>query len=180
LGAADLMRALPAAAMEALSEAQVKVRMARYDEAQAGIFARMLRDKEAEWARMSEADRARRAKRMYVEERILTLACPRCGQAFVDFDGCFALTCSRDKAAFCAYCLEDCGADAHRHVASCPHNTAKARSVHASSEIFEEAQRRRRVRMLKEYLAPLGAADKAAVLEDCAASFKALGIHKDL
>ena len=45
----------------------------------------MLKDKEAEWAKMSEAERARRAKRMFVEERILTLACPRCGQAFVDF-----------------------------------------------------------------------------------------------
>ena len=32
---------------------------------------------------------------LHVEERILTLACPRCGQAFVNFTGCFALTCSR-------------------------------------------------------------------------------------
>ena len=92
----------------------------------------MLKDKEAEWAKMSEAERARRAKRMFVEERILTLACPRCGQAFVDFVGCFALTCSRDKAAFCAYCLEDCGADAHRHVANCPHNIAPGKALFAT------------------------------------------------
>ena len=33
--------------------------------------------------------------------------CPRrdCQQAFVDFEGCFALTCSRCTNAFCAYCL---------------------------------------------------------------------------
>ena len=34
----------------------------------------------------------------------------------VDFDGCFALNCSRCRAAFCAYCLADCGKDAHMHV----------------------------------------------------------------
>ena len=35
--------------------------------------------------------------RRYVEG-ILTLCCPRCKQAFLDFDGCFALSCSRCSA----------------------------------------------------------------------------------
>ena len=106
---ADLTRALPEASMAALSGARDKVLMARYDKEQAEIYARMLKEKEAEWARMSEAERVRRVRRIYVEERILALACPRCSQASVDFNGggCFALTCSRYKAALCAYCLED-------------------------------------------------------------------------
>ena len=51
-----------------------------------------------------------RVAKEHVIETVLTLACPRCKQAFVDFDGCFALKCSRCAAAFCAYCLADCGA----------------------------------------------------------------------
>ena len=46
-----------------------------------------------------------RAAKEQVVETILTLSCPRCHQAFVDFDGCFALNCGRCRAAFCAYCL---------------------------------------------------------------------------
>jgi len=112
----------------------------------------------------------------FVEERILTCACPRCGQAFVDFEGCFALTCSRDRANFCAYCLADCGADAHPHVRTCVYNTAPGRSLFATREVFEAAQKARRVRMLKEYLTPLAAADKKALLEDCGAILTSLGI----
>ena len=47
----------------------------------------------------------------HIQERILTLKCPRagCEAAFVDFNGCFALTCHRCHCGFCAYCLQDCG-----------------------------------------------------------------------
>jgi len=38
-----------------------------------------------------QVDQARR----HIQDRILTLACPRCSQAFDSFDGCFALTCSK-------------------------------------------------------------------------------------
>lgn len=54
--------------------------------------------------------------------QVLTLKCPRCSQAFVDFQNCFALTCGRCGCGFCAWCLRDCGDDAHRHVANCPEN----------------------------------------------------------
>jgi len=45
----------------------------------------------------------------HIIEKILTLSCPCCGQAFADFPGCCALTCSRQKCtcAFCVYCLQD-------------------------------------------------------------------------
>ena len=48
----------------------------------------------------------------------INLKCPRCKMVFTDYDGCNALSCgvSACRAAFCAICLEDCGADAHSHV----------------------------------------------------------------
>ena len=33
--------------------------------------------------------------RRHIVDKILTLSCPRCGQAFVDFEGCCALSCFR-------------------------------------------------------------------------------------
>lgn len=63
------------------------------------------------------------AHRNHIVEKLLTLRCPRCMQAFVDFDACFALTCARCKCAFCGWCLVDCGdVNAHRHVANCALN----------------------------------------------------------
>ena len=90
-------------------------------------------------------------------ERILTLACPRCSRAFVGFEGCFAPKCSawvyNDEGSccqFCAYCLKDCGRDAHAHVRemNCPGNQGLFKSV----EIFEATHRLRRERLLQEYL----------------------------
>ena len=51
--------------------------------------------------------------RLEVVENILTLRCPRCKMAFVDYTGCAALECTNCKAAFCALCLKDCGKNAH-------------------------------------------------------------------
>eukprot|EP00929_Paragymnodinium_shiwhaense_P066224 TRINITY_DN33192_c0_g1_i2.p1 TRINITY_DN33192_c0_g1~~TRINITY_DN33192_c0_g1_i2.p1 ORF type:complete len:1248 (-),score=333.73 TRINITY_DN33192_c0_g1_i2:377-4120(-) len=44
---------------------------------------------------LDEQQRRVRAVRNHIVEEILTLKCPRCGQAFLDFVGCFALQCSR-------------------------------------------------------------------------------------
>ena len=50
------------------------------------------------WERMSEQQRKVDKHRRHVVEGLLTLKCPRCGQAYVDFNGCCALTCSRAGA----------------------------------------------------------------------------------
>lgn len=44
--------------------------------------------------------------RLNIVDEILTLHCPResCRAAFMDFDGCFALTCGVCRAQFCAWC----------------------------------------------------------------------------
>jgi len=86
----------------------------------------------------------------HICDKILTLACPRCGAAFVDYDGCHALTCRRQGCgcAFCALCLEDCGEDAHAHLAICESNASKG--LYGGG--FEEAQRVRRAKAVEEYL----------------------------
>ncbi|RYH14627.1 hypothetical protein EON65_33295, partial [archaeon] len=57
-------------------------------------------------------------------EEILTNHCPHCGRAFVDFDACFALTCSGQGGCgcqFCAWCFATNGVgDMHGHVVRCP------------------------------------------------------------
>ena len=106
---------------------------------------------------MSDYERRLRSHRKHVIERILTLACPRCSRAFLGFDGCFALKCSERRkndpnscCQFCAYCLEDCGRDAHPHVLDniCLGN--KGLFPEPRQEVFDEAQRSRRERMLRE------------------------------
>ena len=106
-------------------------------------------------AGLSDYEKRIRSHRKHVIERILTLACPRCSRAFIGFAGCFALKCSEWRqndpnscCQFCAYCLEDCGRDAHPHVLdnTCPGN----KGLFQSKEVFEDAQRSRREHMLRE------------------------------
>ena len=60
--------------------------------------------------------------RVHLIKEILTLICPRCSLAFLNFD---ALRWNALVACHsCAYCLKICGGwdDDHQHVANCPHN----------------------------------------------------------
>ena len=112
------------------------------------------------------AEERLRAAKEHIVERILTLCCPRCAQAFVDFDGCFALNCGRCRAAFCAYCLADCGRDAHAHVGACAEGKDSLKAsgasnrrisghpatVYGTKAMFEVAQKRRRCKHLALYL----------------------------
>jgi len=52
----------------------------------------------------------------------MNLCCPH-GQPFHDFKGCAAVTCEcPNPTSFCAFCLEDCGRDAHNHNGRCVEN----------------------------------------------------------
>jgi hypothetical protein len=57
-------------------------------------------------------------------------------------DACCTLTCKRCRCNFCAWCLEDCGADAHAHVANCWHNLAPSRNLFASEVLWREGRTR--------------------------------------
>lgn len=93
--------------------------------------------------------------RCNIVDNILTLRCPRtnCRQAFVDFDGCFALTCSNNncQAGFCAWCLKDCGDDAHSHVRNCKDNKNN-KSVHGSLDMFHDHHRQRKQKLIESRL----------------------------
>jgi len=106
----------------------------------------------------------RRARRKFIVDKILTSTCPRCGQAWVDFTGCCALTCSHCHCGFCAFCLADCGGNAHAHVAHCAWG---GQGVHMRIQDWAAARNRHRVHLLRQYLAKLDPTAKAHALEDC-------------
>ena len=75
---------------------------------------------EAELAAKSEGERRTLGARRHIEE-MMDLHCPKCRAVFGQFVGCAALVCAYAgcHAHFCAFCLVDCGGDAHAHVRTC-------------------------------------------------------------
>ena len=137
---------------------------------------------------LDEQERKVHQARLHVTENILNCSCPRCGQVFVDFTNCFALKCARCPCAFCAWCLEDCGDDAHDHVANCPHNTTQAQRInvdgdgvdlprhYGSEEQFQVAQAVRRQRQLRQYLDLLDDNTRRAVLRALETELRNVGL----
>ena len=77
--------------------------------------------------------------------------CPRCKQVFHDYDNCSALVCCNTecKVGFCAFCFEDCGDDAHEHVANCEENPVRP-EVYVSEEEYHSYHERRRRRLVQD------------------------------
>jgi len=98
-----------------------KYRKCRIEQKMAKDFDQLLEDIKEMMMKLGAQEIQVRNHCEYIVSNIIELKCPRCGQTFNDFEGCFALTYSRQScgAAFCRLCLEDCRQDAHRHVASC-------------------------------------------------------------
>mmetsp|Transcript_4403 Transcript_4403/g.10386 ORF Transcript_4403/g.10386 Transcript_4403/m.10386 type:complete len:201 (-) Transcript_4403:152-754(-) len=125
--------------------------------------------------------------RLRVIEDILTLRCPNkdCGQAFLDFDGCFALTCSKCSKYFCGYCLKHFGGSAtgseatHKHVTECKANISADGGLFASIGVFHEAQRLRREARLRQFFAQQPTHVRFALLEACQKDLAELGIDTD-
>ena len=118
---------------------------------------------------MSEEEREVRECRAHVTEHILNLRCPRCQQVFLDFTGCFALTCTCG-CGFCGWCLQDCGNNAHGHVRACPRSVNPG-SYYGTEAQFKATHRERRRREVQQYLASLDPALAARVRE---------AMHQDL
>jgi hypothetical protein len=121
--------------------------------------------------------------RAHILDALLTLKCPRCSKAFLDFEACFALRCSDSGGhgcgtAFCGYCLEDCGdlRTAHRHVGSCEHNSAPGKALFSTKEQFDRVQVLRRVRTVQAYLNSLPLQLRAAVQDSVARELRDCGI----
>ena len=102
---------------------------------------------------LDEKSRAVRIHHHHITEEILTLRCSNpngCRQAFVDFEGCFALSCSLCGGAFCGWCLQWCGEDAHPHVRRCRWRLGED-IYYGSDAEFERAHQTRRERVCSEY-----------------------------
>ncbi|CAE8605153.1 unnamed protein product [Polarella glacialis] len=132
---------------------------------------------DAEIWRLTELDEEQRAVLTacrHIREEILTLRCPRCAQAFLDFEGCFALKCSRCECVFCGWCLTDCGPDSHEHVRTCNLKPNGADLYFGTFEDFEDAMRRRQRQLLAQYLSKLDETTKKAVKSELHAELKGL------
>ena len=114
---------------------------------------------------------------MYVVDDILTLRCPRCKTAFLDFEGCFALSCGTCPCKFCGWCLHDCGSqDAHPHVKACLHKEVGAEQYFGTKEMFQNAQNKRREAKLLAFLSDLSLEDRRKTMESISQDLKDLGI----
>jgi hypothetical protein len=110
----------------------------------------------AEMARLVRGEFTAEEHRAAIIERVMYLRCPRCEAVFVDFQGCFALTCGKCKAAFCAWCLQDFGdsAQCHRHLASgCSRaQTQSANTMYGTLDEFHASHRQRQTHELRRAL----------------------------
>lgn len=98
-------------------------------------------------------------------EDILTLQCPRCTAAIIDFDGCFALTCHRCAAGLCGWCLADCGRDAHTHVQTCKWSRRPG-ALYADTHLFTEAANSRRKDAIARCLRGLESGELRGLVRD--------------
>lgn len=122
-------------------------------------------------AALARGERVRRM-RLLIVERDLTLHCPRCAAAFVDYDACNAVACQRCQCAFCSVCLVDCGHDAHPHYYA-THGAATIFSERA----FHDANRQRRTAAVVAALrAEADAGLRAAVADALEPDLRDLGI----
>ena len=132
-------------------------------------------------ARQREGGAAQLVKE-HIVDNILTMRCPRCKQAFIDYNGCMALTCSRAGCGcgFCALCQEDCGGDAHPHIArGCPYAErldVKKGEFFLSEEKFNVAASKFKAIKLQEYLATLTDARREDALRLCDRELRDLNI----
>lgn len=167
-----LARALPEATFQMYTAAKERVAEQRINkELEEGFERRIAIERER-----AGGDARRQAVREHICQRILTLSCPRCGQAFVDFNGCMALSCARAGCGcgFCALCQEDCGNDAHAHVGrGCPLadriGVKKGEFyLEGGEQEYMAAMSRAKEIRLKAYLEGLSPEQRAHALEDCA------------
>ncbi len=178
----DLAASLPAADfakyVAARVEMQLSVETTRME-------AQMQTRIAAELERLRAMDARERAvlqARRHIEEEILLLRCPRpgCRRAFLDFDGCFALSCSSCPCKFCGWCLRDCGdGDAHAHVRACarvPRGTNPLFPRPDPLGVFGRVHRERRRDEVRAHLDRLPLEEREGVLQALAHHFRELGV----
>jgi hypothetical protein len=117
-----------------------------------------------------------RMHRDHIAQSILTLSCGTCGQAYNNFDACFALTCGRCRSGLCAWCGFASRYDAPEHVRGCPRNLNPG-GVGGTIVQWEAVLKQRREQGLREYLRQLQPAVQRFVIDACRVDFNDLGIN---
>jgi len=121
----------------------------------------------------------------FIAENILTLQCPRCKQAIGDFEGCFAVRHGKDLngcgCAFCAWCLKDCGNDAHPHVRVCelnpkPGNLGYMDNAEDAENLKHVENLRRRAAIVKYFSESVPEEDRVILAKEIEVSLYHLGI----
>jgi len=115
--------------------------------------------------------------RKHIAEEILTLRCPnpQCKQAFVDFEGCLALQCSRCKHQICGKCFS-MFKDAHKHITDGKCKADDKKGLYGDNQYIAELQLKHRKRMLEIYLRSIPRI-RNDVLRACETDLKDLGIY---
>ena len=115
--------------------------------------------------------------RRHIVEEILTLKCPKCKTAFVDFDGCFALTCSHCPCKFCAWCLQagSNGHAAHLCAASCGSKHG-ADGYYGTKELFNTYHEGRKRDKARAFLLQLDEDVRKAAVAACHNELEPLGV----
>eukprot|EP00808_Paulinella_micropora_P012347 g69157.t1 len=107
------------------------------------------------FARSEEGQAAAHSK--VIVEEMLVPSCPGCKVNFIDFDGCFAVTCITCHTHFCGWCLHNCEkTDAHPHVATCQFyqrhfSSAGCNGTWGSPEQFRASMRIRLPELVADY-----------------------------
>jgi hypothetical protein len=172
------------AAFERYNNARMRMVQQRMADEFEADLKRRLGDELKRLAAMDEEQRNLRSACHHINEELLPTVggvavcrCPRCKKPFIDFDGCFALTCSYCPAHFCGWCLGDCGSkdDAHKHVRTCVQNVEKGK-LFSSLEKFERVQTARKKEQVLAYLGTLDIATRAAVEKEMRKQLVQVGI----
>eukprot|EP00042_Codosiga_hollandica_P055477 m.778823 g.778823 ORF g.778823 m.778823 type:complete len:722 (-) comp59124_c0_seq3:3874-6039(-) len=122
-----------------------------------------------------------RTVRKHISDEILTLKCPTCNKAFLDFTGCWALQCSSCPTYFCGWCFKPGPGSraAHECAATCGIPFASPTSryhVDNALVVFERHHLGRRSRELTTYLGTLRSEIQTAVLPQIEPLLKELGL----
>ncbi|KDO18604.1 hypothetical protein SPRG_16070 [Saprolegnia parasitica CBS 223.65] len=114
---------------------------------------------------------------------ILTLACPKCKAAFLDFSGCTCVTCGNTNCStnFCANCLVYHDMDSgtcHNHVRSCPSNPNQG-NYFVSAEQLQATHASARKKQTAAYLtrATVAGDERRGVWQMIERDLADLGVH---
>ena len=107
----------------------------------------------------------------YILENILTLKCPNCNAAFLDFDGCLAVKCNKCPIFFCGTGCGFFGDDGlvHGHITGCLYATGE---LHVNTDAIYHIQTKVKLDKVADYCQKLDDGDKKEVMD-------ALKVHID-